>query len=34
MYQDSVVISRKAIIIIQVLYSVRNYGTKYGINMV
>jgi len=28
MYQDSVVISRKTIIMIQVLYPVRSYGTK------
>jgi len=32
MYQDSVVIPRKTIIMIQVLYSVRIYDTKSGNN--
>ena len=34
MHQDSVVIPCKAIIMIQVLYSVRSYGTKSGISIV
>jgi len=30
LYQDSVVIPRKAIMMIQVLYSIKSYGTKSG----
>ena len=32
-YQDSVVIPRKMIIMIHVLYPVRSYGTKYENNV-